>query len=267
MTIRRVIALLLMLLVIAVPSFAIFGVGDIVHDPISYFNALLMLAELVKNYEQLKAQLELQLQMAQTVPVDMWMHYLTQSAAWYGLDVPADPFTNLYPWLEAVNRAGDARSGYSAATIPLQSYGAAFSRLPVEEQTRIQSHYGSIQLTDGINVQAMETIGQLRNNAELVDQSISQLEADSLSLDPAMNTEIALLNKINAASVAQLRSTRDANRLSLSILEEQVADSKVRRDAHVSEVNAQIYVLEKGEAVRKGRTSTMGEALRSFRWK
>lgn len=257
----------LALLLLSIPCFAILGVGDIVHDPISYANALVMLAELVRNYEQLTAQLELATRMAQTVPVEMSGRYGTIGTSWYGLAVPFDRFGNLNAWLSAVNGAVDAQGGYNAASLELQPFGPSFAKLSPAEQARVASRYASVELTDGTNVHSMETIGQMRSNAALVDQAVAQLEADSLSMDPAMNTEVAVLNKINAGTVALLRSTRDTNRLNLSVLEQQLAESKLRRDAHVSEWNVQIARQERGAEAKAEFTSTIGQTLRTFRWK
>lgn len=264
---KRIAAALLALIVLAFPVLAFLGMGDIVHDPISYANALLMLAELIKSYEQLKAEFDLQVWMAKAVPVDMGLRYRTLSVPWYGLQLAYDRFGNLGGWLDAVNNAGDAFGGYGSASIELRPYGGGLSKLSPEEQPVVASRYASAELADGTNVHSMETIGTLRANAEVVDRSIQGLEDDSLSLDPAMNTEIAVLNKINAASIASLRSSRDTNRALLSVLEQQVVESKARRDAHVSEINVQIMRLEHGDAAKAEHTGTLGESLRSFRWR
>lgn len=249
------------------PAFAIFGVGDIVHDPISYANALVMLAELVKSYEQVKAQLELQIWMSKTVPVDMSGRYRTIGSPWYGLQLPYDRFGNLQGWIQVVNQGGSAISGYGTASVELRPYGPKFAGLAPEEQQKAASHYASTELADGTNIHSMETVGMLRGNAAAVDRSIQALEDDSLSLDPAMNTEIAVLNKINAASIASLRSTRDTNRALLSVVEQQLAESKRRRDAHASEINAQIMRLEKGAEAKAEYSATISDSLRNFRWR
>lgn len=263
---KRILAALLALIILAFPALSFLGMGDIVHDPISYANALLMLAELIKSSEQLRAEFDLQVWMSKVVPVDMGLRYRTVGASWYGLQLSYDRFGNLGGWLQAVNNAGDAFGGYGGASIELRPYGAALSNLAPEEQVAVASRYASAELADGSNIHSMETIGMLRANALVVDRSIQSLEDDSLSLDPAMNTEIAVLNKINAASIASLRSTRDTNRTLLSVLEQQVVESKARRDAHVSEINVQVMRLERGEAAKAERTQTLGESIRRFRW-
>ena len=82
-----------------------------------------------------------------------------------------------------------------------------------------------------------------------------------------MNTEIAVLNKINAALMASLRGTRDTNRVLVSALEQQVVESKRKRDAEVSEINAAIARLELGPAAKAEHTATITPSLQSFRWR
>ena len=69
---KRIVAVPLVLFMLAFLLQPISGVGqEIVHDPTNYANALIMLAELIKSYEQLKAQYELEFNNLRVVPVDM----------------------------------------------------------------------------------------------------------------------------------------------------------------------------------------------------
>ncbi len=106
----------------------------------------------------------------------------------------------------------------------------------------------------------------MRANAPAVERAISGLESDSLSLDPSMNTEVAILNKINAAAIANLRSTRDTNTLLVNGLEQQVVTSKRQREAEVTEINARIARLQYGDEAKARNTRTLSDSLKSFRW-
>jgi type IV secretion system protein TrbJ len=263
---KKIIAAAIAVALVASPLFAIFGIGDIVYDPISYANAVLMLAELVKSYAELKAEYDLFVQEFRMIPVDMLTRYRTLGASWYGLQLPADRFNNLGSWLQTVNQGGSALGAYNAASVALRQYGPEVGQLSAEEQTKTASQYASIELADATNVQTMETVGMLRANASAVDRAIQNLEADSLSSDPALNTEVGVLNKINATAIAQLRSERDANRALLSTLEQQVAEAKHRRDSEVTEINTQISRLQQGAAEKAKYTGTITQSIQSFRW-
>lgn len=264
---RRFTSAIAVLILLSTPGLALFGVGDIVHDPISYANALVILAQLVESYEQLKAQLELEIRMAKQLPVDMLTRYRVPGASWSSFTVPHDRFGNLGAWMDAVNAAGSAPYGYNAASIGLLPYGDGFTRLTPSEQEKVSSHYASAELVDGANLHGIEALGQLQANATTADEAIRMLEWDSLSKDPAMNTQVGVLNKINAASVAALRTSRDTNRALSSLLEQGVIDSKARRDAQVSEINAQIMRLEYGREASAERVSTITQSVSSFRWR
>ena len=86
------------------------------------------------------------------------------------------------------------------------------------ELGRVQSQYASIELSDGANMNAMATIGGIRSSAEGVQTQIGNLEQDSFSGDSSLNTEVSVLNKINAAGVLTLRSIQDSNKLLASLL-------------------------------------------------
>src|SRR5436190_1843612 len=122
---KRILAAFLALCVVVCPTWAIFGIsfgggGDIVHDPINYEELIVILAELIKSYEQLKELYELEFNNLQIVPVDMLSRYQTLGASWYGLQLSADRFGNLGGWVQAVNGGGAALGGYDGASIPLQ---------------------------------------------------------------------------------------------------------------------------------------------------
>jgi hypothetical protein len=260
---KKLVAVVLLLILITIPMF---GIGDIVYDPILYGNAVVMLAELVKSYEELKAEYDLFTTEFRRVPVDMLSRYKTLSASWYGLQLPSDRFGNLGSWIQSVNNGGSALGGYNTATIGLRPYGSEVSQLTPEEQNKTASQYASIELSDATSVHSMETVGAMRSNAAEVDRAIQALEADSLSLDPAMNTEVAVLNKINATAIAQLRSTRDSNRVVLSALEQQIVEAKHRRDGEVTSINTAISRLQKGAAEKARYTSTITQSIDAFRW-
>jgi hypothetical protein len=87
-----------------------------------------------------------------------------------------------------------------------------------DEQARVKSQYASVELADGANTTAMAAIGSIRGNAQNVQTQIANLEQDSLSADPNLNTEVSVLNKINAqaasaphARINNSRPSRTAN--------------------------------------------------------
>src|SRR5579859_3800627 len=128
-----------------------------------------------------------------------------------------------------------------------------------------KSPYASVELSDGSNVTAMATIGAIRENAQMIQNQINNLEQDSLSGDPNLNTEVSVLNKINATNVLTLRTLQDSNKLLLSLLEQNVIAGKQQREATANSINADITRQATLGGNMAQVTGTLGNSLQNFR--
>ena len=111
----------------------------------------------------------------------------------------------------------------------------------------------------------MATIGSIRGNADGVQAQIANLEQDSFSTDPNLNTEVSVLNKINAANVLTLRSVQDSNKLLASLLEQQTIIAKQQREATTNAINADISRRANLSGNISQVTSTLTDSLQNFR--
>ena len=254
---------------LSTPVFAFFGV--VVFDPTNYAQALERLAELKTQYEQLvetydmiHSQYDQMVWMAKQVPVDMATRYRTLAGLWHLSDAH-DAYGKAGEWLSALNTGADAQGGYTQATEPLESYGTALANLPADQVDRLKTTYTTVELADGANVLAMETIGDLRARAAQMEQTTRQLEDDSLSGDPDMNTEIAVLNKINAAGVIAVRSAQDTNKLLVSLTEQQLIEAKRTRDAEARAINEHIRFATEEQGVLNAQAAHASEAMLAWR--
>jgi len=122
-----------------------------------------------------------------------------------------------------------------------------------------------VELADGANSTAIATIGAIRANAQTTQTQIGNLEQDSLSNDSDLNTEVAVLNKINAAGVLTLRTLQDSNKLLASLLEEQTILAKQQREATTNAINADIQRQASFAANMAQVTGTLTNSLQNFR--
>jgi hypothetical protein len=133
------------------------------------------------------------------------------------------------------------------------------------ELGRVQSEYASIELADGANENAMATIGSIRGSAGGVESQISNLDEDSFSDDAGLNSEVSVLNKINASNVLTLHTVQDSNKLLASLLELETILAKQQRDSAASAINTDIG----REATMAGNmaqfSSSLTNSLQSFR--
>jgi hypothetical protein len=157
-------------------------------------------------------------------------------------------------------------TGYQRSTPLLLTYNPDhLSGMDPFELERVQSQYASVQLVDGANVNAMATIGSIRGSAQDIQTQIANLEQDSFSDDSGLNTEVSVLNKINAAGVLTLRTIQDSNKLLASLLEHQTILAKQQREATTNAINADIQRQAGLAANLQHVTGTLTNSLQNFR--
>ena len=269
---RKVLVFVLVMGLAVGTASAQFGSG-IVYDPTNYHNALLRyyqlqqhLLQLQKSYAKITSQLNLAMQMA-TFVRNMPARYRAVFSQWRNV-TSLNTFGNTGSWISGINSGllPNINSGYQRSTTQLLPYSTDhLSGMDASELERVQSRYASIELTDGANVNAMATIGSIRGNAQSVQAQIANLEQDSFSGDPNLNSEVSVLNKINAANVLTLRTVQDSNKLLASLLEQQTIMAKQQREAATNAINADISRRANLSGNLSQVTSTLTDSLQNFR--
>jgi hypothetical protein len=167
-------------------------------------------------------------------------------------------------WISAINTGTGVDTGYAQSVQKLNDYGSALGNIPSDQVDRVKTSYGTVELTDGANVQAMETIGRMRANAPALESTIEALEADSLSSDPDLNTEVGVLNKINAANLIALRNAQDTNKLLASLSEAQIINAKRTRDTEAAAFNQHVRFMSEEQAVLTSQANGASAAMLAF---
>jgi hypothetical protein len=245
--------------------------GGMVYDPTNYHNAVLRymqlqqhLAELQKTYTQIVTAYNLALQMSRNLH-NMPARYRAQFSNWRNVTA-TNTYGNTSDWLGAVNTDLNVLNGYLRATTQLAPYNpAVLANMPDFEQARVKSQYASVELSDGANINALATIGAIRGNAGVLQTQMNNLEQDSLSDDKDLNTEVAVLNKINATNMLTLRSIQDSNKLLASLLEQQTITAKQQREITTNAINAEISRQATLSTNLNQVTSSLTNSLENFR--
>lgn len=269
---RKIVVVLLVLALTVATASAQFGSG-IVYDPTNYHNALLRyyqlqqhLAQLQKSYAKITSQLALATQMARFVQ-NMPARYRAVFSQWRNV-TSLNTFGNTGSWVSGINSGllPNINVGYQKSTTQLLPYSTDhLSGMDASQLERVQSQYASVQLVDGANVNAMATIGSIRGSAQDIQMQIGNLERDSFSSDSDLNSEVSVLNKINAAGVLTLRTLQDSNKLLASLLEQQTIIAKQQRDATTSAINADISRQASLAGNMNRVTGTITDSLQNFR--
>jgi len=270
---KRKIAVCILVMGLAVGSAsAQFGSG-VVFDPTNFHNALLRyyqlqqhLIELQKSYSQITNHLKLALQMAQFIK-NMPARYRALFSQWRHV-TSLNSFGNTGSWISGINSGllPNINTGYQKSTTQLLPYSPDhLSGMDPFELERVQSQYASVQLVDGANINAMATIGSIRGGAQDIETQIGNLENDSFSSESGLNSQVSVLNKINAAGVLTLRTVQDSNKLLASLLEQQTILAKQQREATTNSINTDIQRQASLAANSAQVTGTLTDSLQNFR--
>jgi hypothetical protein len=267
---RRLALGLVLLVALAVPvSAQLFG--GIVYDPTNYANAVLrygqlqqQLAQLITTYDQIRTQYLLLLEQSQRLPVDMVARYRSLASPWLPFGAPS-AYGTTAAWLVTANTGPGATAAYARATQVLRAYAGALSQLSAEEAARVRTQYDRLQLADGSVAHGLEALGYLRGHQESMEATLLNLEEDAYAEDPARNTQIAVLNKINATAVTAARLAKDANNVLVSLLEQQLLDATERREGVAQRINAHIAFLTDARPLLARTTADTTTALTTFR--
>jgi len=272
---KKVAAILIVAVVLLLPavSYAQFGFGGVVYDPTNYVNAVLRYNQLVRQlvqlrqtYQQVLSQYNLALQMSKNLE-NMPARYRATFSQWRSFSA-TDLYGNTAGWVGAVNGAGlqNVAPAYQQSTIPLLAYSQAdLNAINPTDARNLKSVYASLELGDGANVSALTTVGNVRANAQTVQQRITNLEQDSLSGDAALNTEVSVLNKINASNVLSLRTLQDANNLRVAALEQQVLQAKRQRDLDAANLNFLVQMRQRVTQNLAPFNSNLTQSLATYR--
>jgi hypothetical protein len=80
-----------------------------------------------------------------------------------------------------------------------------------------------------------------------------------------MNTEVGVLNKINAAGIIGVRNTQDTNKLLASMLDHQMVEAKSRRDAEAQSINNDIALRQTAPDIDDQHLSGATAVLTTYR--
>jgi hypothetical protein len=156
--------------------------------------------------------------------------------------------------------------GYRLTTEPLRTDDGAFDEAPDTTLARMRRIHGGVELADGIAMHALEMVGHLRGHATGVEFALRRLEDDSFAGDADLNTQVAVLNKINAASVTAARLVKDTNQLLIGQLEQQLLDTTRRRDAEAQALNAELEWRRRAPELLQPAIADTTDTLTRFRW-
>jgi hypothetical protein len=222
---------------LTIPAQAQFGAG-IVLDPTQSAHAVQQLVQAnqlytttIKTTQNVMQAYNLAQRMA-TAPSSYYTAYTNMAQqTWTPVAHPANTYGNSLPWTNAATYGSGAAAANQGASIQTTGQISGYSSLNAQGQQAIAAQGATIDLSDAINATSLQTIGTVRANAPQREADISTLETASHSTDPAQQTELATLQRINQAMLLQLRTQQEASQMSQAQTLQQMVQQKQQQDA------------------------------------
>jgi hypothetical protein len=227
------------LLLTATPSFALFGLGDIVFDPTSYGNLVSQLTTMETQYQMLKNNIE---------HFSFKQQWQTAFSAMKQANV-RDLFGETNGMTTALNTNSSAASStaWTAATVPVN--GTTTTYLAGETPGSAQlSELAMIEASDSVSPDCLTAIGEYRAARAQNTAANSSLASEQLDGSTASNSEVEQLNLLNAAQAQKMSEMQSQGVLQACLASEMAVGNLQQRNAAALDLNTAAYVAQQRAA-------------------
>ena len=238
------------LLLTATPSFALFGIGDIVFDPTSYASLVSQLTTLESQYKMLQNNI---------VHFSWKQQWQTTLTALKNANV-----ANMFGETAGINIALNSNSpsasltGWKAATVSVNSNTSTYLAGQPLGNDRM-SQLAMVELSDSVSPDCMTAVGQYRTTRgqnTTANQSLAGQQFDATS---ATNSEVQQLNLLNAAQSQQMTEIQSQGGLQTCLAAQMTVANMQQRNAAAQDLNTVAFVQQQRaandvSAVNEGNT-------------
>jgi len=227
------------LLLAATPSFALFGIGDIVFDPTSYGSLIQQLTTIRTQYDMLKNNI---------THFSIKQQWQTALMQFENLNV-----TNLFGETAGIRIALNTNSpsasltGWRTATVPMSSSTTAY--LGSQNLGSAQmAQLAMVETSDAISPDCLTAVGQYRSARTQNAAANNSLVAQQLDTGDATNSEVEQLNLLNAAEAQKLSEMQSQGALTTCLASQMTIANMERRNAAMVDLNTAAFVQQQRAA-------------------
>ena len=222
-----------LLLMTATPSFALFGLGDIVFDPTSYASLVSQLTTITQQYNMLKNNIE---------HFSLKQQWQTTLTALKNVNV-ANMFgeTNGMSIAFNTNSPTASTTGWKSATVPVNSSASTYLQGQTLGSPQM-AQLAMIEMSDSVSPDCITAVGSYRSARMQNSTANSTLIANQLDGSSATNSEVQQLNLLNAAEVQRMSEMQNQGTLQACLASEMAVTNMQQRNAAATDLNTAVFV-------------------------
>ena len=227
------------LLLTATPSFALFGIGDIVFDPTSYGSLVQQLTTLQMQYNTVKNNL---------THFSFKQQWQTTLHALENVNV-ANMFGETAGLSIALNTNSPSASSTAWKTATITMNGSAPSYLAGQSLGNARmSQLAMIETADSVSPDCLTAVGQYRAARSENATANSSLISEQFDGGNSTNSEVQQLNLLNASEAQMLSEMQSQGTLHACLASQMTVANMERRNAAVEDMNTAVFVQQQRSA-------------------
>ncbi|MEO8725449.1 MAG: hypothetical protein ABI383_04945 [Acidobacteriaceae bacterium] len=212
--------------------------GGIVFDPTQAGHAIQQISQGVQlyttaqaDYQQAIATYNFARQMM-TAPQQLYQQWRSPSTYWRRLVLPNGTYnTAPQDYFTAGNTGMGVNNAIQQVSIPGTIAIDGYGELSVPGQQQIAAQGATVDMSDAANANTLQTLGTIRSNSIKREGDLSALENASHTTDAAQLTELSTLQRMNQATLLQIRAQQDTNQINQQLALQQMISQKQQQDA------------------------------------
>jgi type IV secretion system protein TrbJ len=227
------------LLLAATPSFALFGIGDIVFDPTSYASLVQQFTTLQMQYTMLKNNIEhfsLKQQWQTTLHTLENVNVANMFGETAGFSIALNS-----------NSPGTSATAWKAATVSMNGDAASYLQGQSLGSSRM-SQLAMIETSDSISPDCLTAVGQYRGARSQNATPNNSLLSQQFDNTDGTNSEVQQLNLLNASEAQKMAEMQSQGTLQTCVASQMMLANMERRNAAVEDLNTAVYVQQERAA-------------------
>jgi hypothetical protein len=238
------------LLLTAPPSFALFGMGDLVFDPQSYASLVQQLTMIRTQYNMLKNNI------THFSAKQQWQSVLTTLKNTNVKDLFGE--TNGMTTALNTNSPTASSAAWTSATVPVSSTTTSYLGSQTAGSAQL-AQLAMIEASDSVSPDCLTAVGQYRAARTQNATAVSTLNADELDGSDSSNTEVEQLNLLNAAEAQKMAEMQSQGVLQACLASQMAVANMQQRNAAAIDLNTAAFIQQQrasndASAAREGNT-------------
>jgi hypothetical protein len=234
----------------ATPSFALFGIGDIVFDPTSYASLVSQLTTLEGQYKTFKSNIvnfSVKTQWQTTLNKMKQIQVTNSHGETNGMTTALNQ-----------NSTTAATTAWTNSSVALSSTTNSYLASEAAGNSDKLTQLAIVETSDTVSPDCLNAVGSYRAARSASVTANTSLQADQLDGTSTTNSEVQQLNLVNASQAQQLNEQQAQGALHACIAQQMTVQNMQQRNAMAHDLNLVANVQAQRQANPTGYVNSSG---------